>query len=129
MESKGIALVPVDFSEASLGALATARAMTDDVHVVTVLERPEALVGLSGSDDASRESLVREELVRACGAACTHHVRFGNPSAEIVRLAQELGVSLIVIPARGRGQSPVPLGSTVDRVLRMATVPVYLVRA
>ena len=128
MKSKGIALVPVDFSDSSLRALAAARDMTDDVHVVTVLERGDALLGPSVSDEAQRESAVREELTRLCGVDCVHHVRFGNPGNEIVRLASDLGAQLIVIPARGRGESPVSLGSTVDRVLRLASMPVYLVR-
>lgn len=127
---EGVVLVPVDFSEASMTTLQRARGMVDRperVHVVTVLVPAGTLPG-GLSDGEAREAHVREELVRACGAECTHHVRFGDPGAEIARLADEIDANLIVIAARGRGGAPVPLGSTAERVVRLATRPVFLAR-
>jgi nucleotide-binding universal stress UspA family protein len=56
-------------------------------------------------------------------------VAMGTPSVEIVRLAEEHDVDLIVIATHGRGFiSHAILGSTAERVLRRAPCPVLIVR-
>ena len=56
-------------------------------------------------------------------------VRSGTPHTEIVGLAEELRVDLIVMATHGRGFiSQAILGSTTDRVLRHAPCPVLIVR-
>lgn len=56
-------------------------------------------------------------------------VAMGTPHAEIVRLAEEHEVDLIVIATHGRGFiSHAILGSTAERVLRRAPCPVLIVR-
>ncbi len=53
----------------------------------------------------------------------------GEPSAEIVRFAQECTASAIVMSTHGRtGLSHLLLGSVAERVLRGTTCPVFLVR-
>jgi len=57
------------------------------------------------------------------------HLRVGVPWREIVRAAEELGATLIVIGSRGRrGLAEVLLGSTVENVTRHAPCPVLVVR-
>ena len=57
-------------------------------------------------------------------------VAMGTPHVEIVRLAEEHEVDLIVIATHGRGFiSHAILGSTAERVLRRAPCPVLIVRA
>jgi nucleotide-binding universal stress UspA family protein len=56
-------------------------------------------------------------------------VRIGRATSEIPDTAKALGVDLIILGAQG--ESPlksVPLGSTVERVLRQASCPVLSVR-
>jgi len=56
-------------------------------------------------------------------------VEVGTPHIEIVRLAEERGVDLIVMATHGRGFiSHAILGSTAERVLRRAPCPVLVVR-
>jgi nucleotide-binding universal stress UspA family protein len=56
-------------------------------------------------------------------------VAMGAPHAEIVRLAEEREVDLIVMATHGRGFiSHAVMGSTTERVLRRAPCPVLVVR-
>jgi len=53
----------------------------------------------------------------------------GNPAAEIVELAEELGVGLVVVGSRGLGGVRRALmGSVSDSVVRHAHCPVLVVR-
>ena len=57
------------------------------------------------------------------------HLRVGTPWQEIVRAAEDLGASLIVIGSHGkRSLEELLLGSTVERVTRHANCPVLVVR-
>jgi len=129
---QGTVLVPVDFSNHALEAVAKARGMVSapsDVHVVTVLlAHGDPTMATAMSDHAHREAQIRQELVRQLGADVTHHVRFGDPGAEICTLASELDVNVVVIPSHGQDASKLPLGSTAERVARLAPCPVFLVR-
>jgi nucleotide-binding universal stress UspA family protein len=56
-------------------------------------------------------------------------VRVGTPWKEIVRVAEELDVTLIVLGARGkRSLENIILGSTAENVARHAPCPVMIVR-
>jgi nucleotide-binding universal stress UspA family protein len=56
-------------------------------------------------------------------------VALGTPHVEIVRLAEEHEVDLIVMATHGRGYiSHAILGSTAERVLRRSPCPVLIVR-
>jgi len=56
-------------------------------------------------------------------------VRAGTPHVEIVRLAEERDIDLIVMATHGRGFiSHALLGSTTERVLRRAPCPVFVIR-
>jgi nucleotide-binding universal stress UspA family protein len=129
---QGTVLVPIDFSDESLQAVEKARAMVaggGTLHVVTVLVGDgDPAISEALSNHAHREAQVRHELLRQVGGEVTHHVRFGDPGAEISRLAGELDVNVIVIPSHGKDASSLPLGSTAERVARLAPCPVFLVR-
>ena len=57
------------------------------------------------------------------------HVRLGVPHIEILQLARELDVDLIVMATHGRGfLTHALLGSTAQRVVHLASVPVTLVK-
>jgi hypothetical protein len=58
------------------------------------------------------------------------HVRIGDPVTEILRLAEEIGASLILVGSHGRqGVQRVLLGSVSERVVREALCPVTVARA
>ncbi|MSQ40326.1 MAG: universal stress protein [Dehalococcoidia bacterium] len=57
-------------------------------------------------------------------------VLMGEPSAQIVKYAQDRDADLIAISTHGRGGlSRMFLGSVADKVMRQGTVPVLLIRA
>jgi nucleotide-binding universal stress UspA family protein len=57
------------------------------------------------------------------------HVRTGRPDAEVVRLAEELGVGLVVLGSRGLGPiRRAVMGSVSHSVVRHAHCPVMVVR-
>lgn len=135
-------LVPTDFSPASDEALATASrvlAPGGELHVVHVIE------DLSGNelgvfwgtiDDAERVRRTTAALERAVLRAglpnAKLHVEIvpGNPANGVVQLAGRLGVELVVMPSLGRtGIARIALGSTAERVVRLAPCPVLVLRA
>ena len=69
------------------------------------------------------------EKMRALGAKVeVHLVEKGKPSAAIVAAAEELRCSVIVLSTHGRGGlAHLLLGSTAEKVVRLAKVPVLTV--
>ncbi|PCJ54168.1 MAG: stress response protein [Planctomycetota bacterium] len=69
------------------------------------------------------------EKLRALGATVeVHLVEKGKPSTAVVKSAQEFDCTIIVISTHGRGGlAHLLLGSTAEKVVRMATVPVLTV--
>lgn len=85
-------------------------------------------------DFAGRESRVRldEEVVKigSMGELAGAHARVGRPDEEILRLAERLGVGLIVVGSRGLGPIRRALiGSVSASVVRHAHCPVLVVRS
>jgi nucleotide-binding universal stress UspA family protein len=70
------------------------------------------------------------EKVRAVGGTVGEvYLRMGSPAAEVVDLAEELGVGLVVVGSRGLGGIRRALiGSVSDSVVRHAHCPVLVVR-
>ena len=63
------------------------------------------------------------------GTVAQAHLRMGTPAAEIVELAEELGVGLVVVGSRGLGGIRRALmGSVSDSVVRHAHCLVLVVR-
>lgn len=135
---KKCVIVPVDFSEVCLEAVRVGRQMVEDpsnLHVVHVL--PELHAGDPGViwdqiDDGKRAANVREAVDDQMGElvdGAQVHVRFGRPGLATVKLADELGAELIVIPSHGRtGLARLALGSVAEKVLRLAHCPVLVLR-
>jgi len=74
----------------------------------------------------AREALA--ELVADCDPPVETSVRVGAAHVEILAYAKETGAGLIVLGKRGQNLAEsLLLGSTADRVLRKATVPVVVV--
>ncbi len=68
---------------------------------------------------------IREEGGEVAGA----HYRVGDPATHIIRVAEELGIGLIIMGSRGLGGVRRTLmGSVSDSVVRQAHCPVTIVR-
>ena len=138
-------LVPIDFSPGSLRALGYPLAMVDpggEVYLLHVIDADFlARVGDEGFCDAetARAQMQRkaeEQLHKIAQKFLLLNVRMesmvvvGKPFAEILRIAADLHFSLIVMGIRGRHQGGIEeilFGSTAEKVLRAARIPVVCV--
>jgi nucleotide-binding universal stress UspA family protein len=123
-------------------AVELARSAGAELHVVHVRllpvtpPYPEVLDWREDLERAEREArelldeqvrLVEEE---AGGTVAGIHLREEEPAEEIVVLAEELGVDLIVVGSRDRGRiSRALMASVSDQVVRRARCPVLVVGA
>jgi universal stress protein A len=69
----------------------------------------------------------RAAKAKEAGVTCQIELRDGNPPAEIVRLAEELSVELVVVGTHGHGGLGHLLGSVAERVVHRAPCPVLVV--
>jgi nucleotide-binding universal stress UspA family protein len=138
-------LVPTDFSDSARQALewavSLAREFKAELLLLHVVENltvgyasdlfpvPMAEVYEEISGYARGELAKLAEEVRAKGVSVTERLAQGTPSAEIIRLAKEEGIDLIVVGSHGRGLLDHALfGSTTERVVRKAPCPVLTCR-
>lgn len=133
-------LFPTDGSDgAGIGldhALDIAAGHGATLHVLNVADTTrDSVTRIRGEivDTLEREGqrIVREaaERARERGVETVTEVVQGEPSETIVGYAEARGVDLVVVPTRGRsGLRRVLLGSTAERVVRRATVPVLTIR-
>lgn len=143
----GTWLVPVDFSEASRRALQVAKelAASCEAKVIPFHVAPDAVdseqpsrendpIGLARAMDSqsarSRERELEELVAEEIDAKLEVKVGLGEPADAVAAAADELGAQLIVMGTRGRtGLAHLVLGSTTERTLRRAHVPVLCVRS
>ncbi len=142
----GHILCPVDFSRTSYAAMAQAGMLAQrfsaDLTVLHVVYDPLDVTCLHiphPPEDQLREELIREaertleaqvrRRLRSLPRAKTAVV-LGSPFREIIRYAQEHRVDLIVMGTEGlSGLNHLIMGSTAERVVRMASCPVLSIRA
>lgn len=139
MTSRPTILCPVDFSDASRGALRYAGAIASHVGasvVALTVEDPlfTEAVALDTGRPADREATRRELLRFVAGAldgtrleaaGITCDVGVGKPAAVILDTARARHCDLIVMSTHGlTGMRKMFFGSTTERVLRETTVPV-----
>lgn len=136
---KQCVVVPVDFSDESFAALETALDLVADpgnvhvVHVLPILEPTEPEGLWAAVDEASRqrhtEQALRQRLAGTGQQGVRVAVLFGDPGHEIADYAQQVKAELIVLPSHGRrGLSRLLIGSTAERVVRLAHCPVLVLR-
>src|SRR5215470_10560175 len=105
----------------------------------TILTHVTALARLTGAElllvhvadgwAARNFDRLQEELGRL-GLSVRTHLAMGDPSSELVRVAEEQGVDLVAMSTHGhRFLSDVIHGATADRVRHLLKVPVLLLRA
>ncbi len=138
-------LVPIDFSPGSLRALDYALTMVDpggEVYLLHVIDS-EFLERVSDEGfrdvETARAQMQRkaeERLQKIARKFSLLNVRLesmvvvGRPFAEILRIAADLHFSLIVMGIRGRHQGGIEeilFGSTAEKVLRAARIPIVCV--
>jgi nucleotide-binding universal stress UspA family protein len=136
---KKFVVVPVDFSEESFGAIQTALQMVAspaDVHVLNVLPSieptdPEYL--WTSADAPARKMHAEQALIERLAAlnvaGVTIHTTIGDAGNQIAEFAAEHKAELIVLPSHGRtGIRRLLIGSTAERVVRLAHCPVLVLR-
>jgi len=140
-------LFPTDFSGCANYALpyaaAIARATGATIVCVHVVEPIVPAVGYTGlaepmpiaditdqlEDSAERELPKLAECEQFAGLNVEEVIVHGDPAAEIVRVADERKVDLIVISSHGRtGFGRMIFGSTAEAVVRHAHCPVLVVK-
>jgi nucleotide-binding universal stress UspA family protein len=146
MEIRSI-LVPIDFSECGNYALsygaALARSFGASIICVHVIEPMAPAVGYSGmseplpiadisdqlEDSAERELPKIAESEECAGLEVEELIVHGEAASEIVRVAKDRQVDLIVVSSHGRtGLGRILFGSTAEAVVRHASCPVLVVK-
>jgi nucleotide-binding universal stress UspA family protein len=140
-------LAPIDFSEPSMKAMASAWELAKEVdavemhllHVVT----PHHLLGIEalpvGGREIAREAAMieqaEEELIRIKKDDLENSKKIitatvvGSPAIKIGDYAREQGIDLIVMSTHGRtDEDSVLVGGTTEKVLRHATCALLVIR-
>jgi nucleotide-binding universal stress UspA family protein len=140
-------LLPTDFSECASCALSYATSLAREfkasiicVHVIepvvptvgyTGITEPLPIADISDQleDSATRELPKVAECEECAGLDIEEVIVHGDAAAEIVRVAKEREVDLIVIASHGRtGLGRILFGSTAEEVVRHASCPVLVVK-
>ena len=140
-------LLPTDFSECANYALSyaasLARTFGASILCVHVIEPMVPTVGYSGmteplpiadiadqlEDSAERELPKFAEREETAGLEVEELIVHGEAASEIVRVAKERSVDLIVVSSHGRtGLGRILFGSTAEAIVRHASCPVLVVK-
>jgi len=137
--TKASVVVPVDFSEDSIRAVDTGLEYVADpahLHIIHVIKSWGIVDPLVADriPDEERLEAGKDQLAKLLAderySGVDMQVVIGNPGVEIVRYAEEVQAELIVMPSQGRsGLSHLALGSVAERVVRMASCPVLILRS
>ena len=143
MTARKSVICPVDFSDASRGALRYAAVVANHLKAeLTVMTVTDPLLREAAELSSSIEHLpeaINKELRRFVSKAFEGGVTpddmqlvvaTGKPAVEILRAASERPADLVVMSTHGlTGVRKLFFGSTAERVLRETTVPVLLTPA
>ena len=143
MEVKKI-LLPTDFSGSSEKALPYVNSLTEkygtEVHVLYVVEELGIHEAWYGDFERSRikqiheweEKTAKKRLDETCSKfleGCPlyiKHVAIGDPAQEILKLAAEESVDMVVMASQGR-KGHFRFGSVAEKVVKNAKVPVVTI--
>ena len=137
-------LVPIDFSPCSLNALRVAIGMASPdgdltlLHVIDEHFVDDAVAAGLGTSDDIRGRLREQaegsfvnllEDIDHQGVNIEKMTVVGSPFIEILKIARDLDLPMIVMGVKGRSTPPeeILFGSTAERVLRGSRVPVLCV--
>jgi nucleotide-binding universal stress UspA family protein len=140
-----LVLAPTDFSEVSVETVARARELAEhfgaELLVLNVIppiptlpSDPHYNFEVPAYQEALREN-ARRQIQEAApdpvasGLKSQTLVSYGDPAKEIVRIAEEQSVDMIVIATHGlTGWQHLVFGSVAEKVVRTAKCPVLTVR-
>jgi nucleotide-binding universal stress UspA family protein len=135
-------LAPVDFSPCSQEAFQIARALAQDHHarlIVLHIAEPPPFITPGELDRALQrpdgyrselENRLRQSYTADSLAGVAYRLGDGNPTVEILAVAEEERCDLIVMGTQGRiGLDRMLLGSVAEKVVRKAPCPVLTVKA
>ena len=134
-------LVPIDFQDASLDALATARELGGRLGLEVVLLHtytipvavypgfdPIVAPGLPEEITAAAKSAL--EKLAADQGGLRSILRAGDPAVEILKTIDELKPALVAMGTHGRtGLAHFLLGSVTEKIVRSSPAPVLTVHA
>ena len=137
-------LVPVDFSPTSVNALRVAVGLAQpggDVTMLHVIDQDfiddAVAAGMGNSEEITARLRKRAEEnydaalenVETADVQVARMTVVGVPFVEILKIARDLDLPMIVMGVRGRsaGAEELLFGSTAEKVLRAARVPVLCV--
>ena len=137
-------LVPVDFSQTSINAVRVALRIVEpdgDLTLLHVVDKDfvedAVAAGMGSTDDITARMRTQAEAnfagalegIEAGGVRVERMVVVGSPFVEILKIARDLDLPLIVMGVRGRTTPPEEFlfGSTAEKVMRLARVPVLCV--
>jgi nucleotide-binding universal stress UspA family protein len=137
-------LVPVDFSPTSLNAVRVALGLAEpdgDITLLHVIDKDfvedAVAAGMGPSDDITAKLRAQAEAsfagvlegVAAGEVNVERMIVVGIPFVEILKIARDLDLPMIVMGMRGRTTPSEELlfGSTAEKVLRGARVPVLCI--
>jgi len=132
-------LVPTDFSEISYQAIAVAKEYVEDVtsvtlvHILAPLNPADPAAVWDTLSDSDRQQKVQEFLTTKLGELGYEGVKtevlIGDPGTKIADCANDIDTELIVMPSHGRkGVSRILMGSVAERVVRLASCPVLILK-
>lgn len=135
MKAKKI-LFPTDFSTPSDAGLAHATSLARDTGatllIVHVEEPPtaygggEMYYGIPEPDTAALQRMLEAVVPTDPDVPFEHRLIIGDPATEVVRLAHDEHVDMIVMGTHGRtGLSRLLMGSVAEAVVRRAECPVF----
>jgi nucleotide-binding universal stress UspA family protein len=137
-------LVPVDFSPTSINAVRAAAGIAapdGDLTLLHVIDErfihDAVAAGLGNSEEITGRMRERAEIdfqsqlaeLETGEVSVERMIVVGSPFVEILKIARDLDLPMIVMGVRGRSTPPeeVLFGSTAEKVLRGARVPVLCV--
>ncbi len=130
-------LFPTDFSAASQAVLPLATSLARDMGATLVIlhvEEPpmaygELAVGTNEVQSKAVASMLENVSPPDAKVPFVRRMVMGNPASEIVRVADQDGIDLIVMPTHGRsGLSRLLMGSVAELVVRHANCPVLTLK-
>lgn len=134
-------LFATDFDEVGVAAARKAHKIANDnhaeLHLVHVIEPIPAYAypGFAGFTDV--EMSIREHAEQALNDLAEElsvdkkhrHIEVGSTKHEVLRVAKELGVDLIIAGSHGKQGLALLLGSTANAILHGAECDVLIIRA
>jgi nucleotide-binding universal stress UspA family protein len=141
MEGSKIVLVPIDFEEASIEALAQARDLAEtlgfEVVLLHVYSVPatfySGIAPMVGPGLSEEIRVAADETLKRFAAAHGNPraiLRCGDPTTETLAAIDELAPEMVVMGTHGRtGFTHLLLGSVAENVVRKSPVPVLTLRA